>query len=58
VTVGDVTAENTVETTVVDVNEDKLNLDRLEECFDKYEAVVVAQKAIISQVINARQWGV
>jgi len=35
VEVCDVLAENTVETKVVHVNEDKLNLDRFKECLDR-----------------------
>jgi len=53
VEVGDVAAENAVETKVGDVSEDRLNLSRLKECLDRYEAVAVAKKALGSQVINA-----
>ncbi len=51
VEVCDVMAENTVETKVVHVNEDRLNLDRFKECLKRYEAIDVAQKVHNSQII-------
>jgi len=34
-------------------SEDRLNLDRLKKCLNRYEAVSVIQKALKSQVIDA-----
>ncbi len=49
----DVTAHNTVQNKVVDVNEDRLNLERFKECLNRYEAVSLAQKALDSEIIDA-----
>ncbi len=52
VEVGDVFAENTFETTVVDVNEDRLNFDRFKKCLDRYEAVAISMGSVASTYVN------